>query len=82
MQVLFILDYIAELIQFVFELGVYTRKYVLPVLVFLYVVIEQVVVTVQQVRIPVLVDLGHMGYYNMVRKRNRPNIGGTVTRTC
>ena len=74
MKVLFVLDYIAELIQFVFELGVYTRKYVVPAIVFAFVFVEYYIVptirqvgkTVQTVRLPRLVDLGEMGYYKRV----------------
>ena len=40
-SLLIILDYFAELIHLVFQLGVYTRKYVVPAVVYLYVAIEQ-----------------------------------------
>ena len=38
MKTLLLLDYLAEIIQIIFELGFNTRKYVVPSLVFLYVV--------------------------------------------
>ena len=37
---LYILDILSELIQLVFELGVFCRRYIVPALVFLYVGIE------------------------------------------
>ena len=40
MKLLYILDIIAELIQLVFEFAVFTRKHILPVVVYLYVATE------------------------------------------
>lgn len=40
MTFLYFLDILSELIQLVFELGVYCRRYIVPVLVLLYVGIE------------------------------------------
>ena len=41
MKVLLFLDILAELIQLVFELGAYTRKYAVPAVVYAYVVVEK-----------------------------------------
>ena len=43
-SILYILDFFAELIHLVFQIGVLTRKYVVPAVVYLYVVIEHYVV--------------------------------------
>ena len=40
MYLLHFLDILSELIQLVFELGVYTRRYILPTVVFVYVAAE------------------------------------------
>ena len=42
MKFLYFLDILSELIQLVFELGFLTRKYLVPVLVLVYVGIEHV----------------------------------------
>ena len=42
MYILHFLDILSELIQLVFELGVYTRKYILPIVVLIYVFIQSV----------------------------------------
>ena len=42
--ILYILDFVAELIHLVFDIGVFTRKRIVPALVYLYVVIEHYVV--------------------------------------
>ena len=40
LTILYILDYFAELIQLVFELGVFTGRVVIPAVAYLYVAIE------------------------------------------
>ena len=40
MKLLALLDFFAELIQLVFEIGHYTRKHIVPALVYTYVFIE------------------------------------------
>ena len=65
MQTLMILNWLSELIQLVFEMGEFTRKYVVPAVVYAYVFVEYYVVgnivkmhqgwiTEQPVRVPVL----------------------------
>ena len=43
MALLYTLDILAELIQLVFALGVFTRKYIVPAVVYLYVAAEHYV---------------------------------------
>ena len=43
MTLLYILDYFAELIHLVFDLGVFTRKHIVPAVVYLYVAAEHYV---------------------------------------
>ena len=40
LTILYFLDYLSELIQLVFELGVFTRKYAVPAAVYVYVAAE------------------------------------------
>ena len=42
MYMLHFLDILSELIQLVFELGVYTRKYILPIVILIYVFIQSI----------------------------------------
>ena len=44
MRILLFLDILSEIFQLVFELGLFTRKHVVPALVFAYVAIQHYVV--------------------------------------
>ena len=44
MYLLFILDFFAEVFHLIFQLGLLTRKYVVPALVFAYVAVEHYIV--------------------------------------
>ena len=54
MTILFVLDWLSELIQLVFELGEYTRKYILPAIVYAYVFVDYYITptVIQLVRFP------------------------------
>ena len=69
MKTLLLLDYIAELLQLVFEFGLFSRKYIVPAIVYVWVFVEYYILpavgdsytelvngrlTEQVVRIPVL----------------------------
>ena len=44
MTILFILDFLAEVFHLVFQIGILTRKYIVPAGVYLYVGIERYIV--------------------------------------
>ena len=67
MKFLLFLDILSELIQLVFELGVFTRKHIVPAVVYAYVVAEHYVFPA--VKIPY--------YYLQVRKERLSLQGAT-----
>ena len=65
MTILFILDFLAEVFHLVFQIGILTRKYLVPAGVYLYVGIEQFIY-------PLFLIPGN---YMMVRRMRLAEVG-------